>query len=111
MANAIRMRNAVPVQRDYSNSVLPGNNLSDMVILVILFPKDKFYTVVKATAGLCGRRTLLMAQAYLDAMVSRPTSDATLENVFGIVDAATVVPGAWLARVLELLLMQLRGYY
>ena len=98
LANNLRMRNAVPGSEDYSNSILPGNNLSDMVDFSYLVPKDKFYTVVKTTAEALWQKNPHMAQAYLDAMVARPTSDATLENVFGIVDAATLIPGAWIAR-------------
>lgn len=98
LANDLGTRNAVKGSEDFTNSILPGSNLSEVTDFLYMLNGDDFVNAFKATTEQLWAKSPHMAQNFVDAVVSRPASSEFTDNLFGVIDAVTAIPGAKIAR-------------
>ena len=80
------------VKEAKTESLLPGNNLKEQVEHLWLLPKDEFERELTTALSDISKVSTLDAIRFAQAVVSYGSSDELLDNIFGAVDIASVVP-------------------
>jgi len=80
------------VKEAKTDSLLPGNNLKEQVEHLWMLPKDEFERQLTGALENISKVSTLDAIRFAQAIVSYGSSDELLDNVFGVLDIASVTP-------------------
>lgn len=89
-----------------NNAVLPGKNLLEQVQYLYLLPADEIRPALMAAAGPGSelwKTAPLDAMAFIRAAVEYSTSDAYVDNVLGVTNAASLIPFGGAVKTINLL--------
>ena len=89
-----------------NNAILPGKNLLEQVQFLYLLPADEIRPALIAAAGPGSdlwKNAPLDAMAFIRAAVEYSTSDAYVDNVLGVTNAASLIPFGGAVKTINLL--------
>lgn len=99
---AWQTHDAIEEAADWTSSILPGNNRQEQYAYMwnLSDPREFRSTLTQVYEDLKGRN-LYVAQAWLEGLFSYGNSDANIDNIFAIADAASLIPVKSLATAMK----------
>lgn len=97
----LQQYDAIPGVKEATRSILPGENLQEQKAYIYLIGQSdpaKAKALLQAAATKMWEFSPQAAMSFLEAMVEYPGDSAIFDNMMGVTEIATAIPGGWLAR-------------
>lgn len=95
------LHNVIEEAKPFLRSFLPGSNLKEIRDYLYLVGPERAKPLMEKAADYLWSVSPQAARKFVDAVVHYPSDGAVVDNIFGVVEVGTTIPGGWIARSLK----------